>query len=175
MTIAQKIQCSADKTQFTLYKEGLFYKCYNEDAMVFSKCVKDYKISVKFVKNVGAMVMSLGFPISSVAKGNMSLEFISEKIGAKKNEENVDNVVFILDNANVKRNYNIRAEALKQEMAVDMLKEPELPYKSIDVLDSIANMIKDFDLANSTPMQGLNFIQQLKSVLNNREKNNGNI
>jgi len=36
-------------------------------------------------------------------------------------------------------------------------------------------MIKNYDLANSTPMQGLNFIQQLKSELYQIEKNNGNI
>jgi hypothetical protein len=78
MTLLEKTKNSAKGNIFTMYKEGMFYKCYNEDAMVFSKCVKDYKISVKFVKNVGAKVMSLGFPISSVEKGNMSLEFISE-------------------------------------------------------------------------------------------------
>jgi hypothetical protein len=37
MTIAEKIKYSADRTVFTLFKEGLFYKCYNEDAMVFMK------------------------------------------------------------------------------------------------------------------------------------------
>jgi hypothetical protein len=110
----KKIQYSAVNKQFTLHKEGLFYKCYNEDAMVFVQKVKDYKLISKFVKNVGAKVISLGFPISSVEKGNMSLEFISEKIGAIKFEVNVDNVVFILDNANVKSNYTIWAEALKQ-------------------------------------------------------------
>lgn len=175
MTLLEKTKNSAKGNIFTMYKEGMFYKCYNEDAMVFSKCVKDYKISVKFVKNVGAKVMSLGFPISSVEKGNMSLEFISEKIRAKSIEASGDDVIFILDNAEVKSNYDIWTEALKQEMHVDIVKEPESPYKSIDILDNIAGMIKDFDLANSSPMQALNFIQQLKSVLNNREKNNGNI
>jgi hypothetical protein len=58
LTISEKIQCSADKTIFTLIREGLFTpldsglliltlfltglsygvnKCYNEDAMVFVK------------------------------------------------------------------------------------------------------------------------------------------
>jgi len=93
MTTAEKIQCSADKSQFTLYKEGIFYKCYNEDAMVFSKFVRASKISIKFVKNVGVKVMSLGFPVSAVEKGNLSLEHISEKIRAKKIEVSDDDVV----------------------------------------------------------------------------------
>jgi hypothetical protein len=45
MTIAEKTQISADKTQFTLYQEGFFYKCYNEGAMVFVERVKNYKIA----------------------------------------------------------------------------------------------------------------------------------
>jgi hypothetical protein len=175
MTIAEKIKQSEDATLFTLYREGIFYKCYNEDAMVFSKCVKAYKISIKFVKNVGVEVMSLGFPASEVEKENLSLELISQKIGARIFKACDNNVIFILDNTEVKSNYDLWAENLKEEIAVDMLKEPESPYMSIDVLDGIASMIKDFDLANSTPMQGLNFIQQLKSMLNNREKINGNI
>jgi len=43
MIIAEKIQLSTDKTILTLFKEGLFYKCYNEDAMVFAKRVRAYK------------------------------------------------------------------------------------------------------------------------------------
>ena len=87
MTLLEKTKNSAKGSIFTLYKEGMFYKCYNEDAMVFSQCVRAYKISVKFVKNVGAKVMSLGFPVSEVEKGNLSLEFISEKIRARKLNE----------------------------------------------------------------------------------------
>jgi len=175
MTIAEKIQCSADKTQFTLYKEGLFYKCYNEDAMVFVSNVREYKVSSKYIKSVGTTVYSIGFPVSEVEKGSLSLEYISEKIGASGFELSGSGVVFILDNIEVKTNYNTWAETLKKTMAVDVLKVPESPDMTIDVLNSIANMIKDFDLANSTPMQGLYFIQQLKSVLNSGENNNGNI
>ena len=63
MTLKEKINHSAKLTQFLLFKEGLFYKCYNEDAMVFVKNVKDYKVSEKFVKSVGAEVYSVGFPL----------------------------------------------------------------------------------------------------------------
>jgi hypothetical protein len=45
MTIAEKVSHSANRALFTLYKEGLFYKCYNEDVMVFVIKVKNYKVS----------------------------------------------------------------------------------------------------------------------------------
>ena len=66
MIILEKIQAGADNTRFTLFKEGLFYKCYNEDAMVFTQRVRVYKLSNKYVKSVGSEVLSLGFPISEV-------------------------------------------------------------------------------------------------------------
>ena len=46
MTIAEKVSHSANSNRyFTLFKEGMFYKCYNEDAMVFVTRVKHYKVS----------------------------------------------------------------------------------------------------------------------------------
>ncbi len=86
--------------------------------MVFSQHVRAYKISIKFVKNVGTEVMSLGFPVSEVEKGNLSLEFILEKIRAKYFELGGDDVIFILDKAGVKSNYNKWTETLKQEMPI---------------------------------------------------------
>jgi len=46
MTLKEKINHSAKLTQFILFKEGLFYKCYNEDAMVYVKRVKNYKVTI---------------------------------------------------------------------------------------------------------------------------------
>jgi hypothetical protein len=76
MNIKDKIAHSSKKKRFTLFKEGLFYKCYNEDAMVFSKRVKNYKVNSKFVKIVGAEVLSLGFPASEVSKGKLSFDML---------------------------------------------------------------------------------------------------
>lgn len=87
MKIVDKIQISADKTMFTLFKEGLFYKCYNEDAMVFSQRVKNYKVTANFVKSVGAEVLSLGFPVSEVSKGKLSFDMLCENLEAEKYAE----------------------------------------------------------------------------------------
>ena len=83
MTTAEKIALAKSNNYFTLFKEGLFYKCYNEDAMVFVQRLRAYKVSTKFIKIVGNTVYSIGFPVGEVEKGNLTLEFISEKIAAK--------------------------------------------------------------------------------------------
>ena len=69
MTIAEKIDVVKSNKCFTLFKDGLFYKCYNEDAMLFVQKVKKYKVSSKYVKSTGANVFSLGFHASEVDKG----------------------------------------------------------------------------------------------------------
>ena len=63
MTVLQKITNSKDTAVFTLHREGIFYKCYNEDAMLFYKRVKAFKITCKFVKRGGSMVLSIGFQL----------------------------------------------------------------------------------------------------------------
>ena len=74
MTIVEKIILAKSNKQFTLFKEGLFYKCYNEDAMVFVKRVKKYKVNSKFIKSVGGVVNSIGFPVTEIEKESLSLE-----------------------------------------------------------------------------------------------------
>ena len=82
MTISEKIEQSACPETFTLYKEGMFFKCYNEDAMVFSRHIKAYHVSAKHIKSAGSDVLSLGFPESEVAGDKLSFEHIPEALGA---------------------------------------------------------------------------------------------
>lgn len=64
--------------------------------MVFVQKIKEYKVSSKFVKSVGAEVLSLGFPVSEVQKGNISFETISEAVKAASYKEETHGVVFSL-------------------------------------------------------------------------------
>lgn len=116
MTIAEKIEYATDKKIVTFFKEGLFYKCYNEDAMVFVQKIKEYKVSSKFIKSIGAEVLSLGFPVSEVEKGNLSMANVSEKIGAKAFEENEGNIVFSLTDINIKKDYATWKKANKKKL-----------------------------------------------------------
>jgi hypothetical protein len=175
MTISDKVKNSANITTLTLYSEGLFYKCYNEDAMIFVKKVKAYKVSAKFIKSVGANVYSIGFPVREVEKGHLDFENISEKIAAKNYEVKDKHIVFLIGNADAKKDYNTWTATIQENKSIVVAKEPAPMHKSRLAMDGIINMIKSYDLANSTPMQGLNFIQQLKMEVHKVEENNGNI
>lgn len=159
MTIAEKIKLSADKKCFTFFKEGLFYRCYNEDAMVFVQHVKAYKVAAKFVKSVGDIVYSIGFPVTEVENGRLSLEFISEKTVAKTYHKTNGNITFQLEDTQLKAAYSNWKQTIDNTRAIEV-KEPVEVYKTN--YQKIINRIKQFDLANSTPMQGLSFIQHLK-------------
>lgn len=67
----------------------MFYKCYNEDAMVFAQHVRKYKVSSKFVKATIFNLHSIGFPGSEVEKGKLSFGNIFTKIEAN-NSESID-------------------------------------------------------------------------------------
>ena len=62
MTIKQKIELAVQPNKLYLFKEGMFYKLYNQNAMWFVQNVKPYKVTKKFVKTVNQNVYSIGFP-----------------------------------------------------------------------------------------------------------------
>jgi len=55
MTMKQKIELATQSNRLYFFKEGLFYKLCNQNAMWFVNHVKPYKVSVKFVKTVNCM------------------------------------------------------------------------------------------------------------------------
>jgi len=62
MTVKEKIVLTAQNNKLYCFKEGMFYKVYNQNAMWFVHHVKPYKVSVKFVKIVNQNVFTTGFP-----------------------------------------------------------------------------------------------------------------
>ena len=97
-------------------------------------------MSKKFVKSLGADVYSIGFAVSEVEKGNLTLEEISEKIGASSFEVSGTDVVFILDETEVKSNYKTWSETLKKEIALKMVKATEPSYMAKDNLDRMITL-----------------------------------
>jgi len=166
MTIAEKIQCSVDKTIFTLFKEGVFYKCYNEDAMVFAQKVKAYKVSCKYVKNIDAEVLSLGFPVSEADKGRLSFDMLSKTLEADKYDDKTDKVTFYLKD-NIKQGYENWYKEVINENQAQYADVHDISKPATNGLQAseLVVLIKNFDLANSTPMQGLVFIHELKTFI----------
>lgn len=100
MTIKEKIALSENIKNLVLYKEGIFYKLYNQHAMLFSENIRVFKVNVKFIKSVGQDVYSVGFPVSSfvLQTGNgklpikQQLQNIGGEIKEHKDKVECDNV-----------------------------------------------------------------------------------
>ena len=163
MNVKEKIALSKQEHTITLHREGLFYKCYNEDAMVFVQKIKPYKVLSKFIKNAGEEVLSIGFPVSELKKSTITTELIAGAIGAAKTEQLEKQLVFNIENTDLKKNYATwRTEIIEKNKNITIDKINEYSTSNKDVL---IQMIQAFDLANSTPMQGLMFVQELKKQI----------
>jgi hypothetical protein len=71
MTVFDKLQevlASAKEGRILLFREGMFWKAYQEAAYLFVTNLKLYQVNKNYVKKVGMDVFSLGFPVPSTAK-----------------------------------------------------------------------------------------------------------
>jgi hypothetical protein len=102
MNTKEKIALATQNNKLYCFKEGMFFKVYNQNAMWFTQHIKVYKINSKFVKTVNQQVFSIGFPQSLVLanllvsqnKALLKIEetqgFIAYKINRNKNEKNTN-------------------------------------------------------------------------------------
>jgi hypothetical protein len=81
MTVQEKISLAAQANKLVIFKEGMFYKLYNQNAMWFVNHIKPYKVSVKFVKKANQNVFTIGFPqtVLSLNKLQINLKPIKEE------------------------------------------------------------------------------------------------
>ena len=75
MTVLEKITLQKQNPlKAILFKEGIFYKAYNEGAFLLRS--KNYKVAVKAYKKIDQQVLSIGFPASVFDK--LKTEFVVE-------------------------------------------------------------------------------------------------
>ena len=86
MTILDKVTLQQqDTTKIFLFKEGVFYKAYNEGAFLLKD--RDYKVTIKKIKSIENEVLSIGFPIS-----------VLEKLKENRQSEEYDNYCSLQSN-----------------------------------------------------------------------------
>lgn len=69
MTIAEMLESERNNTQtMMLHREGMFLKAYERSAFLAYNYIHPFKLTLKYVKNVGCNVISLGFPYKTLPK-----------------------------------------------------------------------------------------------------------
>ena len=148
MTIQQKIALVSDPTKFYLFKEGAFYKVYNQNAMWFTTHVKPYKVKVKFVNQ---FVYVVGFPMHAVTTNG----FVSKGLS-------------LLEEQNSFICYQCKIDSAEQEYLQWCNQLQEIDRNNTALAEKqtmVLQKINRFDVVNSTPVQCLAFVSALKGML----------
>jgi hypothetical protein len=153
MKTQAKIDLASDITRLCLHKEGIFYKLYNRQAMLFVENVKPLKVKAKFVKTVNAMVYSCGFPASIIeaVKGRL------RDMGG--NFEECPEMLTVVGVTWPAEGDYAQWCGRQQEVAVQ--KQGSKTSGSFDLAHEIAG----FQVMRSTPMDAMNFLIELQAKL----------
>ncbi|HID68902.1 MAG TPA: hypothetical protein EYP35_00195 [Desulfobacterales bacterium] len=155
MNTREKIDRAADTSQLCLHKEGIFYKLYNQHAMLFTANIKELKINGKFIKAVNQQVYSCGFPSSII-------EDIKKRLTAHGGVINESEKLLTAANIHWEKenDYSRWCEQQKQA-AVTAGTECDQGRTSIE------KRISAFQVMRKTPMEAMNFIIGLQEELHN--------
>lgn len=148
MTVKEKIELAALKDKLFCFKEGMFYKVYNQNAMWFNQNIKAYKVNIKFVKTVNQLVYSLGFPQHVLSTNTLSLNL-------DQLEETNGYICYKISHTFTNKEYYNWCNTIPQQ------KLQEQKTASKDIIQAL----KNFDLVNKTPMQAFEFVAKLKTEL----------
>lgn len=147
MTILDKVTLQQqDTTKIFLFKEGVFYKAYNEGAFLLQD--KNYKVAVKKIKSIENEVLSIGFPVSVFEK--LKDEFVFEFFDK-----------YAVYNTNTffnKELYNDWHNKVVKESFKTSKTETEF---------YIVEQLKKYPLANKTPMEVFMWVANLQKMISN--------
>ena len=148
MTILDKVTLQQqDTTKIFLFKEGVFYKAYNEGAFLLKD--RDYKVVVKHIKSIENEVLSIGFPIS-----------VLEKLKENRQIEEYDNYCSL--ESNIVFSLLLYEEWYQNQ--ITNIKRVDSKYlEEYNLKDTI----KNYPLANKTPMEVFMWVANLQKMISN--------
>jgi len=162
MNIKDKIDIEKDNNNFIkLYKEGIFWRAYNQSCMLFTQYFDNYKVIIKYVKYLKQNIYYCGFP-------DTILENIKEKckqIGL--------NISYLNENEIIIENLTI-SEIKYEDWENKMIKENAIMNISnnkntllLDIKEDIISQIINFPIAESTPLEAFSFLYKIQKQLKN--------
>lgn len=159
---------SANTGNIYLLQEGIFYRAYNRSAMRLCLHFQSYKVNVKYIKKVKQEIYYCGFPVQSFEKVK---QWASEKGYAVNEEEKQVTISGLAD----ENDYEKWMEPYKRQQGsmhpcethknAITVHEPVATYNT--TAEMLIQKIREYPLENSTPMQAMLFVQELKKEIQN--------
>ena len=148
MTILDKVTLQQqDTTKIFLFKEGVFYKAYNEGAFLLQD--RNYKVAVKKIKSVENEVLSIGFPIS-----------VLEKLKENRQSEEYDNYCSLQSNI-------VFSLLLYEEWYQNQITNIKRVDRKYLEEYTLKDTIKNYPLANKTPIEVFIWVADLQKMISN--------
>ena len=142
---------SGNTNNIYLLKEGIFWRAYNKSAMRLCNSLVSYKVNRKYIKKEKQMIFYCGFPENVLDK----IKQQAKEKGFKLQTE--DEKIITVKGVPKKDDYQ------KWKVQQNSVKEPEVSCSAKHIKnDDIIRQIREYPLENSTPMQTMLFVQQLK-------------
>ena len=146
MTILDKVTLQQqDTTKIFLFKEGVFYKAYNEGAFLLQD--RNYKVAVKKIKSVENEVLSIGFPIS-----------VLEKLKENRQSEEYDNYCSLQSNI-------VFSLLLYEEWYQNQITNIKRVDRKYLEEYTLKDTIKNYPLANKTPIVVFIWVADLQKFI----------
>jgi hypothetical protein len=170
-------QANSDKIHLLL--EGSFWIAYEKSAFRFMRTVKPYKVKKKRIKIVECEMVSLGFPLSAleglVSEGGLEIVERTDKLVSLRAPDPLTDEEFELWKTDVE----LFAPAPKQNSTPKLNRNEndyEMTSRHTGSPDcegemAIVRRIRDFSVENSTPMECLLFVAELKRQIREQPHN----
>ena len=150
MTILEKVSIqNQDTSKIYLFKEGIFYKVYNEGAFLLKD--RNYKVAVKKIKGIENEVLSIGFPISILNR------IVENGVSEEMHENYVSFQTHIVFSNN--SYYQWRSNLTEIE------KNKANLSNNIGDYNTLIDSIKKYPLANKTPIEVFNWVSELQKSI----------
>jgi len=156
MNITEKLEFLKNPADLHLFKEGVFWVAYEHNAYFIWK-MKGYKPNKKFIKSIQQEVVSVGFP-----ENVLQTQFLDFQLqyGTRYISEN--HILIEIGNQTDQNEFQKWKNALKNTNNTNQISINTLLQNE----KTLAEQILHFDLSNATPIDCMNFINQLKSSIN---------
>jgi hypothetical protein len=133
-----------------LYKEGSFWKAYERSAYRFVKNIRAYQTKLRYYKNIGREIISIGFP--DIALSGILKDF-------KPVLQSDTQVTIELEDEIVLEEFlSWKSEAAGQVKPARIKQEPSSS-------NAVLEAVRSFSVANKTPLECMQFISGLQNQL----------
>jgi hypothetical protein len=165
MTVKEILEMESSKGPvpvLLLFREGIFLKAYEASAYLFHRFVKNYEVKAIYYKNINRSLLSIGFP-------SHRLDALVEEYGLACQPDEKNNAYRLTSGRfcfSEEEYQHFKEMHAAFSLSVSTKKAASSPPQSINRPETdILDRLRQFNLASSTPMECMLFLNELKLSL----------